>query len=586
MMSSIPAQSRWRSPHTMTHSVLESPWRNWIICGALTVLTLIVYRTVVGFEFVHLDDLDYVVENAHVHTGITPDNFRWAFTEVHSGNWHSLTWVSLMIDAQITIWLGQDPTVHAAVFHGTNLLLHLANVLLVFAVLNMMTRAPWRCAMVAGLFAVHPIHIESVAWVSERKDVLNTLFAWLSIWAYVRYTRARSVFWYITAAMLFVLGLLAKPMLVTLPCVLLLLDIWPLRRVKLPFMNVQHRPSDSSVATWRRAILEKAPLLAIVAGAIMLTVVAQRHAGAMGGTDEFGLDVRLSNAVVAYAAYLGSLFWPIELAVFYPHPYLVPPRTLSDDTIYGAIALLLIVTVGLVLMAWRLRRTELLVGWLWFAGTMVPVIGIIMVGEHAHADRYAYLPFIGLYIILVWGAADLIHLLFRRRLVGTLVAVSVSAVILISLVARSADQVSHWRSSVALFNHALRVTDYNWKAHDSLACALLDHAWEADGDQRRDLLRLCIVQAQSSVNIYPHYGRPLIVWGCALVELGQPEAALPILERALKTKQAGAGAYRSYGIALAMTGRRARAIHMLNHALRLNPNDEAAKKALARAMGR
>ncbi|MAE60653.1 MAG: hypothetical protein CMJ49_04755, partial [Planctomycetaceae bacterium] len=260
----------------------NSAWRSRLICGALILLTLIVYWRVVSFEFIHFDDADYVCKNPHVYTGLTADNIIWAFTKSHVANWHSLTWVSLMIDAQITRWIGNDPTEHnhAHVFHATNLLLHVANVLLVFAVLNLMTHAPWRCACVAAIFAVHPIHIESVAWVAERKDVLSILFWWLAVGAYVRYTTHRSYAWYALVAVFLVMGLLAKPMLVTLPFALLLLDVWPLNRLKLPGIHIQPDTTHSTTTTWTRAVIEKLPLLLIAGAAIALTIHVQKHAGA------------------------------------------------------------------------------------------------------------------------------------------------------------------------------------------------------------------------------------------------------------------------------------------------------------------
>ena len=502
--------------------------QNIVICALLVLATFILYRQVVTFEFVNHDDPQYVYLNPHVHTGLTFQNIQWAFTEPHAANWHALTWLSLMLDAHITRGLGNDPTHAAAVYHATNLLLHIANVLLIFAVINMMTRAPWRSAVVAALFALHPIHIESVAWISERKDVLSTLFWWLTIWAYVHYTRTRSITWYVTTAALLILGLLAKPMLVTLPCVLLLLDIWPLQRLKVPLINFGPYPPHSALATWRRAIFEKLPLLAIIAAAVALTLHVQSQAGATHVSFDADLSMRFANAVIAYGKYLGKLFWPFALAVFYPHPAAVGARTIDPFAVGLAIIILALVTVTLINVAHLSRRGYPLIGWLWFLGTMVPVLGIIQVGDQAMADRYAYVTFPGLYILLVWSASDLLRHFRAPRLVAPLL----TAVILIALAARSGDQLPHWRNSEALFQHALAVTTDNCPANFVLAVTYIEKSFDETGQTRIQLLHRSMDHARAAVDIDPSHFKSLIQWGSALYQLGHDAQAIEKLHQA------------------------------------------------------
>ena len=550
--------------------------RNRIICGLLILLTLAVYAQVGGFGFIHLDDYDYVCENPHVHTGLNAGNIAWAFTEAHSANWHSLTWLSLMADAQITRWIGGDPTTDAAVFHLTNLILHLANVLLVFAALNLMTRASWRSAIVAALFAVHPIHVESVAWIAERKDVLSTLMWWLTILAYAKYTRGRSYTWYCVSAGFLVLGLLAKPMLVTLPLVLLLLDVWPLRRLRVPAIESESSDSGFPQVSWRVALLEKLLLMVIVAVAAVLTVHIQKQAGAMQGTFVFDLSVRLSNAMVAYVAYLGKLLWPFGLAPFYPHPYIVPPRTLSDAAVGTSVALLLALTIVLATLSWRARRAEWLIGWLWYLGTMVPVIGVIMVGEHALADRYAYVTFIGLYIVLVWGAGVMLDRFAAPRAVAGVLAAGV----IVLLAARSIDQAHAWRNSIALFGHTLDVTQYNWKAHNSLADALIQASDDDTPSDRRERLLKSIEHTREALHLRPSYVEPMVNKADAHVALGQIGTALAIYERASETDPENAGLYCGWGIALAKLDRHDDAAEKLHRALEIAPSHFRATEAL------
>jgi tetratricopeptide (TPR) repeat protein len=369
-----------------------------------------------------------------------------------ANNWHPLTLLSHMADVQL---FGLHPAGH----HGTSLLLHAANALLLFAVLWRMTGAPWRSWMVAALFAVHPTHVESVAWVAERKDVLSALFWILALGAWTAWTRRPSLGRYLLVTALMALGLAAKPMVVTLPFALLLLDLWPLDRLRLG---------------WKRLLLEKLPLLALSGVSSLVTLRYQQTS--MVPLEVLPWTFRLANAAVSYAAYLGKTLFPWHLAVFYPLPLAIPAWQVA-----GAAALLLAITA---LAVWRARRSPwLLTGWLWFLGTLVPVIGLVQVGRQAMADRYLYLPSIGLFLGLVWGIAELVK---RRSVLAAL-----STAILLSLAAATWVQVGYWRDSAALYRHALAVTRGNYVAHVGLAKALTaQRDWDGAAEQYRAALAL------------------------------------------------------------------------------------------------
>jgi tetratricopeptide (TPR) repeat protein len=353
-------------------------YRTEIAVGlALVALALAALGHACWNGFVNFDDNDYVTGNRHVQAGLTAAGFVWAFTTTRAANWHPLTWLSLQLDA--SAFGPQSPWG----FHLSNVLLHAASAVLLFLALRLMTGAVWRSALVAALFAVHPAHVESVAWVAERKDVLSGLFGMLTLLAYAWYVRRPGTGRYLAVLAAFALGLLAKPMLVTLPCVLLLLDYWPLGRMKGRFF-----------------LLEKLPLFALTAAACLVTMYAQGRGGAVNTLEQLPLGERLMNALAAYAGYLGELIWPARLAPFYPHPR---GRLLLEQA--GRAGLLLVVITGLVL--WARRRRYLVVGWLWFLGTLVPVIGLVQVGSQGMADRYTYIPSIGLFLAAVWGGADL-----------------------------------------------------------------------------------------------------------------------------------------------------------------------------------
>ncbi|MEO6196456.1 MAG: hypothetical protein ABIS20_25835 [Thermoanaerobaculia bacterium] len=409
-----------------------------LLGAALALLTLAAYLPALHNGFVNLDDGLYVTGNPQVQKGITRASAAWALTANVANNWHPLTLLSHQLDCQL---FGLDPAGH----HATSLLLHLANTLLLFAVLRGMTGAVWRSAAVAALFAVHPAHVESVAWVAERKDVLSALFWILAMAAWTSYARRPSPGRYLLVALMMLLGLMAKPMVVTLPFALLLLDVWPLERRGLG---------------WKRLIAEKLPLLALSAAASLVTLRYQRTS--LAPLDLVPWSVRLANAAVAYASYLGKLLLPRNLAVFYPIPLAIPAWQVAAAT-----ALLAALTA---LATWKARRAPwLLVGWLWFLGTLVPVIGLVQVGRQAMADRYTYLPSIGLFVAIVWGIAWGIAALARER---RAILATASAAAILALAVGTWKQAGTWHDSVALYRHALAVTRGNYVAHVGLAKAL------------------------------------------------------------------------------------------------------------------
>ena len=430
-----------------------TPKRRFLVLfAALALLTLLAWLPTFGNGFVNLDDGLYVTGNPWVLRGLTREGLAWALTANVANNWHPLTLLSHMLDVQL---FGLSPAGH----HGTSLLLHTANVLLLFAVLRGMTGALGRSAMVAALFAVHPTHVESVAWVAERKDVLSALFWILALGAWTAWTRRPSTGRYLLVMVLMILGLASKPMVVTLPFALLLLDAWPLERLRLG---------------WKRLILEKLPLLALSGVSSLVTLRYQRTS--MVSLEILPWTFRLANAAVSYAAYLGKTLLPRHLAVFYPIPLEIPAWKVA-----GAAALLLAITA---FSLWRARRSPwLLTGWLWFLGTLVPVIGIIQVGRQAMADRYLYIPSIGLFLAIVWGTAELV----KRRAVLAVAA----GVVVLALAVGTWAQAGTWRDSATLYRHALAVTRGNYVAHVGLAKALtVREDWDGAAEQYRAALAL------------------------------------------------------------------------------------------------
>ncbi len=480
------------------------------ICIALAAVTAAVYWPVFGNDFVCYDDPSYVTENQHVLKGLNWDDAQWAFETDHAGNWHPLTWLSHMLDVTV---FETKPAGH----HFTNLLFHTLNLLLLFLLLNKMTGAVWRSAAVAALFALHPLHVESVAWVAERKDVLSTFFMLLSLLAYTGYarkTQAATSSWltqvyYFLTALFFMCGLMSKPMLVTLPCVLLLLDFWPLQRVQLAALGDQS-------ATVKKVILEKLPLFVLSGLSCVVTFFFQRGAGAVNSLETMPIELRISNALISYVRYLGKMFWPGGLSVFYPLP-----KEWPLGLTLGAAVILIGITA---LVVWRIKQEPyLVVGWLWYLGTLVPVVGLVQVGQQSIADRYTYIPLIGIFIMIVWALAQVP---LRWPAARPWLAAG-SAAVLVACAIGTWRQLALWRDSRTLFEHALAVTTDNAVAHNNLGVLLLNDGNIKDAEPH-------FVEA---IRIHPAFSDALANLGLCRAHQGRDDEAIDLFERSLKDRQ-------------------------------------------------
>jgi tetratricopeptide (TPR) repeat protein len=577
-----------------------------LILLGLAIVTFGIYAQVIGHRFITLDDLSYIEGNPMVNRGVTLRGLAWAFTTFHEANWHPLTWIAHMIDSQL---FGMIAGGHLLV----NALIHAANTLLLFWLLLRTTHARWSSALVAALFALHPLHVESVAWASERKDTLSTFFGLLSLIAYVRYAEAPSIRRYVWTAITLTLGLMAKPMLVTWPLLMLLLDYWPLGRMRTLRSDVRgqklvgaidlNRPGGSGEpplpqnpwggggwSVLRSLIIEKIPLFALVAASAVVTSVAQSHGGAVRTFEEASLALRLSNALVSYAKYLLLAFWPNDLAVFYPFPRAGIPGW----QIIGAALLLIGITAFCVFE--RKIRPYLIVGWLWFLGTLVPVIGLVQVGGQTMADRYFYIPSIGLFIAIVFGLADIAE---RRRIAPWLTAAIANVVVLILATLTNA-QIHRWTDSVTLLKHALAVTPPKAEIENHLGLALyrsgqldeaaahFEKALQLAPDDHISLyyMGVCrfyqgrvpeaIEYARAAIRLQPDAAKAHDLLGMALAMQNQNEPALDEARRAAELAPEDADIRNDLGLALARLGKIPEAIDELREALRLNPNNAAA----------
>jgi len=424
------------------------------ICIFLMVATFCIYSQIQDHEFINFDDDIYITNNLNVQAGLTSESFKWAFTTSHPPYWHPMTWLSHMLDYQL---YGLHPKGH----YLTNLFLHISSVLILFIVLLRMTGALWQSGFVAAMFALHPLNVESVAWIAERKNVLSTLFWLLTMWAYIHYAEKPTVKRYGLVFLFFTLGLMSKPMLVTLPFVLLLLDYWPLRRLKFGQERESNDVLEKNIAKKSEVlqlVLEKIPLFLLTTGLSIVTFIAEKNFGAMNYAENLTFSTRLANAMVSYLEYIGKMIWPRGLSILYPHP----GNTLAVwKGILCGIAL-----VGITIISIRLIRKApyFAVGWFWYLGTLVPVIGIVQVGGQAMADRYTYIPLIGIFIIVAWGVPELISKWHYKEKV---LSISVG-IIIFTLLITTWRQVSHWKNSITIFKHAIRVTD---KKHPTFAIA-------------------------------------------------------------------------------------------------------------------
>jgi Tfp pilus assembly protein PilF len=557
--------------------------------AALVILTLTCYSQTWRFGFINLDDPVYASENRHVREGISLPGIAWAFTTFEGANWHPVTWLSLMADRSL---FGPGPGGH----HITNSLLHLANTLLVFFVFSQMTAAPKRSALLAALFAVHPLHVESVAWISERKDVLSTFFGFLSIGCYARYAAVRRPGTYFFSFLFLCLGLMSKPLLVTWPCLLLLLDYWPLRRLGHPTVADGVRGWLASLGRLRGPVLDKLPMMVPVVLLSAATFAAQKGSGAVIAASALDLKSRIANALVSYVAYLGKAVWPAELSVFYPYP---DPAALLWPAA-GALLLLALLT-GLALQMSK-KAPYLPVGWFWFLGTLVPMIGLVQVGTQAMADRYMYVPLIGLGIVVIWGGNDLWRRTgWDRRVLG-----GIAAVILIFLTMAGYRQVRLWENSLTLFQHAVAVDPENDLAHNNLGTEY-DRRGETEEAERhfRKALEINPFNASAANNLAGHlleggnfteaerlYRRAVEFdptwpafrynYGVMLFRTGRVEEAIAQFAEALKLDPTMARVYNYMGIALARQGDRQKAESFFKRALEVDPTFVPARRNLER----
>jgi protein O-mannosyl-transferase len=503
---------------------------------ALVVLTLAAWAGVGQLGFVEFDDPQYVARNELVLRGLSADGVRYAFTSTVMGNWHPLTWLSHELVAEVA---GAEPAWH----HAANLLLHLVNVLLFYWLLLRTTRSPWPSALAAALFAVHPLHVESVAWIAERKDVLSTAFWLLALHAWVGWARTRSPGWYVATAVAFGAGLMSKPMLVTLPFTLLLLDAWPLGRLR-----TRTHPEGEAFG---RLVVEKVPLFLLSAVGCALTIFAQRREGAMEFGESLAFGVRAINSVRALGMYLLQTVWPARLAAWYPYP---------DSVAWGQVALAalsVLILSAIAVLAWR-RAPAVLVGWLWFLGTLVPVLGLVQVGNQAHADRYTYVPHIGLFAAFAWGLAALC----TRSEGSKRSAAALSVLAVTACAIATARLVPIWHDNGTLFAHALQSTPRNSLAHDHLA-----HILQLKGDSAQAAEHYREVLA-----IRPDSGTAHVNLGTALQQQGDFDGALASYERALQLDPTLFNAWSNIGVILASRGRNAEAAERFEQALALKPD--------------
>jgi Flp pilus assembly protein TadD len=508
------------------------PSELWVF-ALLTAAVFAAYGQTLRFGFVSYDDPAYVTDNVYVNAGVTWNGIVWAFTHSSAGNWFPLTWLSHMLDCQL---FGADAGLH----HLTSVCIHALATLLLYVVLRRIASARWPSAMVAALFALHPLHVESVAWIAERKDVLSAFFFMATLWAYARYVARPGARRYALTLLAFCLGLMAKPMVVTLPLVMILLDYWP-------FARGLH-------------IVEKLPFFGLSAAASVVTYLVHEQVAAVVSLESIPMSLRIENALVSYAIYVGKMFWPAKLAVFYPYP----SGSLVWPAIFAGLGLAAVTAAAV--RAAR-KRPYLLVGWLWYLVTLAPVIGLIQAGRQARADRYMYIPMIGLSIALVWGAREILQ---SRPRLGAAIALGIAA----ACAALTWSQVGYWRDSVSLFRHALDVTTDNFAARFNLAGVLAMRGEDAEAAR----------QLAEAVRIRPGFAPARIALGWSLAKQGRTEEALAQLRTVELFQPGDANIHSQIGAMLGAAGRTYEAAGELSEAVRLDPNDADGRRNLGMAL--
>jgi Tfp pilus assembly protein PilF len=528
----------------MSNNISISPQRQTLIVYiVLTIVTLAVFWQVNQYDFINFDDNVYVTQNSHIHSGLTPEGVRWAFSTQYLGLWNPLVWLSFMFDYQIY-------GLNAGGYHLTNRVLHLLSTLLLFWLFNRMTGAVWKSAFVAAIFAFHPLHVESVAWISERKDVLSAFFWMLTLCLYVYYTEKPVIIRYLLVLFSFVCALMSKPMVVTLPVIMIILDYWPLERFQ---------SKKGKLILWQ--LKEKIPFFILSAALVIITLHSPQNTALrtlyniFGQPKEFPLFSRIANALVSYVTYLEKTFWPHDMAIFYPFPSQIPVWQ-----VIGASLLILIITTAVIVMIKRLPY--LFVGWMWYAITIAPVIGIIQISAYAMADHYHYLPSVGIVVMLAWGIPSLIKSEEIRKKI-----LFPAGIIFLGIMAfLTWQQCGYWKNSITLFSHALQVTKDNYLAHNNLGLALF-----AEG---------------KSLEAIDHYNKAICITpdcagfysnrGLAYAKLGQHKRAIEDYNKAICITPDYADAYNNRGITYYKLGHYQRAIEDFNETIRLKPDDALA----------
>jgi hypothetical protein len=530
------------------HNLFTGNGRDIAVCFFIAVITLSVYGRVVTYDFVNFDDNLYVTANRNVQSGITLKNIIWAFSFNEVAYWHPLSLISHMIDCRL---FGLNPGMH----HLINLFLHIASSILLFIILKQATGALWRSAIVASLFAIHPINVESVAWIAERKNVLSTLFWMLTMFAYIFYAKRPAIYRYLTVMFFFVLGLLSKPMLVTLPFVLLLFDFWPLERIK----------PGSEKGILSKIILEKVPLIILSLISVVISSFSLKYARLFVSQESVPFDLRIANAFVSYLRYIAKTVWPQNLAVYYPFPSAVPLWH-----IIGSVIFILAVSAFVLLSA--KKRGYIFTGWFWYAGTLLPITGIVQGGLWpAMADRWAYIPVAGFLILLIWG----LHELFVERLKIKKLLIYLTGIACLSIMVPAAYlQVGYWKNSYTLFKHALEVTEGNFLAHNNMGSYLL----------RQGRLKEAERHFLEALVINPHYEEALNNIGIISYSEGKYNQAIDYYLKALKVNPDYPEAHNNLGVAMISIGRTDDAVSHFKKALIINPEGRGAFGNLKKAL--
>lgn len=517
------------------------------------IVVFAVYGQTIHFQFIYgFDDDLYIAQNERVQEGLNPSNIKWAFTTFYAANWHPVTWLSHMVDAQL---FGMNSGKH----HLTSVIIHLINAALLYWVLLYLTGSFWSALWVALIFAIHPLHVESVAQIAQRKDLASTFFGLTTIGAFAIYAKRSSYFYYVVSILLFLIGLMAKPMLVTIPVLLLLLDYWPLNRMSLKY-GYGNFLYVGAAKRFSALLFEKTPFIILSLIFCVITIHAQGEGGAVRSLEAFPLMTRLSNAIVSTAMYLLNLLRPVNLTYFYPYPTTIPA---------WKIAISLTTVLGITVFAFlnANRRPYIIAGWLWFLIALLPVIGIVQVGGQSMADRYAYLPSIGIYIIIAWILSD-IQEISRRYARYLCYGLSIWMTILMT---SAWIQVGFWKDSLTLFQHALQITEDNYVTHYNVGVMLYNEGRIEDAGRHYS----------KAIRIHPNYAKAHNNLGAILAEAGKHEAAMKHYAKAIRLRPDFADAYANMGASLAKQGKNKRAIEYFQRALEVNPESASIFSNLA-----